>query len=390
MKIEKIVLTNYTRFNLRQIKYFEYIPNKKTQAILGSNGSGKSSLLEELSPLPANGKYYETGGSKKIWISHKNHQYYLASLFNEEGNLFIFERDGVELNDGHTVTGYRELVKEHFNYTKDVHAILTGKTKFNAMSVNERRVWFMAISQLDYQYAIAYYKRVKEHTRSLQGALSRTQERLVQETSLLLPDSEVILLASKIQEEKAKLDILLNNKPLYQGSVVPEEVNQLEIALGAQLTALESLIDEYSSIGTRKSIQELYELKNSISVNIATINTEITSVQKTILGLLQQLKEYSGLEGVDVDTLSKEVGRLEKEVKHVVDSRTLEGISDYERANNELEGICPHLYPLLEQAEVLSDIKGSSTDFQAQMEKIKQYQSIIKDNRQLITLLKVS
>lgn len=389
MKIEKIVLTNYTRFNLRQIKYFEYIPNKKTQAILGSNGSGKSSLLEELSPLPANSKHYETGGSKKIWISHKNHQYYLASLFNEEGNLFIFERDGAELNDGHTVTGYRELVKEHFNYTKDVHAILTGKTKFTGMSVNERRVWFMAISQLDYQYAITYYKRVKEHTRSLQGALSRTQERLVQETSLLLPDNEVLLLASRIQEEKAKLDILLSNKPLYQGTVDPDEVNQLEMALGTQLTALESLIGEYSRIGTRKSIQELYGLKNSISVSIATINTEITSVQKTILGLQQQLKEYNGLEGVDVETLDKEVNRLEQEVKHVVDSRTLEGIDDYDRANNELEGVCPHLYPLLEQAEALSDINGSSAAFQAQMEKIKQYQSIIKDNRQLITLLKV-
>jgi DNA repair exonuclease SbcCD ATPase subunit len=58
MKILKLILRGYTRLQLKQITEFVYTPTDSIQIIIGTNGSGKSSILEELSPLPADSKYY--------------------------------------------------------------------------------------------------------------------------------------------------------------------------------------------------------------------------------------------------------------------------------------------------------------------------------------------
>lgn len=150
-----------------------------------------SSLVRELSPLPARPTDYEKGGYKQIEISHQNKKYILTSRFESEGNRFEFICDGKNLNPGYTVTVYRELVKEHFGYTPEIHAVLTGTTSFHTMSVNDRRTWFMNLSEVDYTYALKYFQRLKEKVRDLQGALKLNQARLVQETEKCLsPDKE--------------------------------------------------------------------------------------------------------------------------------------------------------------------------------------------------------
>ena len=51
MKVLKLILRNCDRFLLNQIKEIVYTPDSPYQLITGNNGSGKSSLLEEISPL---------------------------------------------------------------------------------------------------------------------------------------------------------------------------------------------------------------------------------------------------------------------------------------------------------------------------------------------------
>ena len=49
MKILKLILKNYNRLFLNNIKTLELAPSKKINLILGTNGSGKSSLIQETS-----------------------------------------------------------------------------------------------------------------------------------------------------------------------------------------------------------------------------------------------------------------------------------------------------------------------------------------------------
>ena len=71
MKIVKLILRNCDRFLLNQIKEIVYTPTSPYQLITGNNGSGKSSLLEELSPLPPDKNKFTKNGYKEIHIEHQ-------------------------------------------------------------------------------------------------------------------------------------------------------------------------------------------------------------------------------------------------------------------------------------------------------------------------------
>ena len=80
MIIKKLILHKYKRFFLTGIETLTYEPEKTMQIIVSKNGAGKSSLLQELNPLPADIKknYYE-GGYKYIEILHYGKLYTLCS-----------------------------------------------------------------------------------------------------------------------------------------------------------------------------------------------------------------------------------------------------------------------------------------------------------------------
>ena len=61
MKIISLELEGAIRLELSGIKNLKITPETSITAIIGSNGSGKSSLLHYLSPLPADKAY-------KKWI----------------------------------------------------------------------------------------------------------------------------------------------------------------------------------------------------------------------------------------------------------------------------------------------------------------------------------
>ena len=76
MKINKLILSKYKRFFLTNIDYLEYTPYNNIQVIIGPNGVGKSQLLKELSPLPADiNKNYNSNGYKYIELEHNNYIY---------------------------------------------------------------------------------------------------------------------------------------------------------------------------------------------------------------------------------------------------------------------------------------------------------------------------
>ena len=68
MKYTKLILFRCVRLRLKNIEYFEMNPSEPVQLILGTNGSGKSSIMMELSPLPSEASDYRDGGYKEIHI----------------------------------------------------------------------------------------------------------------------------------------------------------------------------------------------------------------------------------------------------------------------------------------------------------------------------------
>ncbi len=94
MRLIEAVLRGFKHFPLSDIQTLCYKPTVKTQVILGSNGSGKTSLMKELSPLAGKKANYEPGGSKEVTYLYKGSIYELKSIFTENGAQFYFIKDG--------------------------------------------------------------------------------------------------------------------------------------------------------------------------------------------------------------------------------------------------------------------------------------------------------
>lgn len=323
MKITKQILSGYRGFRLRQINYFEYRPHKKTQVVLGSNGSGKTSLLRELSPLPAVSTDFAKGGYKEVHIEHNGHSYILKSDFGEEGTRFHFLMDGENLNPGYTVTVYRELVKQHFNYTQEDHLLLTGQIRFSSMSVNDRRKLFMRISETDFTYAVRYHQKIKEKVRDLQGSLKQSQARLAQEIAKCLSPEGEKAVRETVGELTHRLNTLLDHrKPRASdrnaivGRVVESDdfldehlcrVGRLIDSLGESLHGLSKEGLESDSIALQANLQsfqrEIVERCERIERQQKDLDAATLSSQTTIEDVQRSIKELEE----EIDTLSRSI-----------------------------------------------------------------------------------
>lgn len=243
MRITRLVLKGYDRIKLRSIEKIEYFPLSKIQLLIGTNGSGKSSLLYELTPLPSLAANYSSGGYKEIDIEHKNSFYKLRSDFTGNGNKYTFVKDDVELNTGGTLTTYKELVKQEFGITEDIHALMIGAITFTSMSTKERREWFTRLSQCDYTYALSYYDRISRRHRDIVGAIKLNNEKLLEETAkcLTLEDKE------KLHEEIDELNEVINRLVRE----LPDVTEVSKMSMDDRYKALESALEAHTKAANR-------------------------------------------------------------------------------------------------------------------------------------------
>lgn len=208
MKIVKLTLHLYKRFDLLGSDTLTYTPESPYQLILGKNGIGKSSLLNELSPLPCETTDLKEGGYKEIELEHRGHKYILRnSLQKKLNNSFI--KDGIELNNGGTTRAQKDLVEEHFNYTSQLHDILMDITLFSNMAPQVRREWFIKMSHSDMTYAISLFNKIKSAERDIKGAIKINNNRIVQEQAKLPPGDTIIHLREENQEYVKQLNDIL-------------------------------------------------------------------------------------------------------------------------------------------------------------------------------------
>lgn len=191
MKITKLILHEYKRFLLNGVHHLVYTPESPFQLIIGNNGSGKTSLLEELSPLPAESDDYNEGGYKEIHIQHNNRNYILRNTFPVKAGKHDFIMDNVYLNEQGTQSAQRDLVLEHFGYDNEIHNIMMGGTNFTELPPTQRRALFVRLSQSDMTFVMSVYQRLKSKLRDLQGTLKQLNDIITSEQLKLLPEEEV-------------------------------------------------------------------------------------------------------------------------------------------------------------------------------------------------------
>ncbi len=229
MVITRLILDGYRRLMLRQIKHFDYTPTDIHQLILGTNGCGKTSVMRELSPLPAYGGDYVKGGYKAFHCTHRGSTYVLTSTFSTNAGKHSFIKDGVELNLGSTATVQRELVGTWLGLDTELMDVLLDTARFTAMPALKRREWVMRLSGADMTYAMRVYQSLRVQLRDAQGVVKHLNQRCSDALHRLPSESDIASYKVKVDVLQSALTTLMEAREpnLPAQSVINTRIQQI-------------------------------------------------------------------------------------------------------------------------------------------------------------------
>jgi hypothetical protein len=314
MFIRKLILKGNQWLMLNNINHFEYTPESPYQVILGTNGSGKSTVLSELNPLPANLDRYVTGGSKEIHIEHNGMKYILTSVKTKSGGKHSFlrvdsfeDKVGEEYNQGGTQTVQKEIVFREFGVWDDLIELLLDRRKFSDMPPGEKRDWITRLSSVDYTYPMGVFDRLKVRARDTQGALKHDKQRLGQETQNLQALGDLQEIKAQAHQWREELNALLLSRPAKHRSYaeIDSALNQLQGLITIEGNRLLRTVPS----GPRDKYVALQDVQSHVSELAAEIRS-LQSLYEYDVNEYQEMEKITqGLQGESLD-----VGALEARI----------------------------------------------------------------------------
>lgn len=264
MRYLEIELIGFKRFMLNNINHFLYKPSSPIQLIIGTNGSGKTSLINEISPLPGSSDAFEKEGSKRVLFTHNGSTYELKNYFGTTGTKHSFVKDGGEnLNPGGTLPVQKKLILQEFGIDNEKQALLSGQINFTDLSPSERREWFTKLADTSYDYAIGLYNRLNERKRDISGALKLAKKRMVTETSKLIDSKEKEIIIKEVDDFHTLLNRLMEYRKPVEFNAGELEHREFEIA-GMLEVMSRTLIQKRTKLSF-KGIKSLEELESKIN-----------------------------------------------------------------------------------------------------------------------------
>lgn len=309
-------LVGYRRLAVSGIHRIKMTMTEVLQLILGTNGSGKSSLLNEISPLPANAADYHKSGSKIVHIEHRHRKYVLRSVFSPS-QKHSFEVDGEQLNEGGTVTVQYELVAQHFGVTKATHELHSGRERFTQMSPSKRKEWFLRLCDTDYDYALRVFKKLSSKHRDTVGAINLTKEKLVEETTKLIGTDEEQALTLEAQNLHALLSALLEQrKPLEDDpSTLQIELTNGQERLHDEAKRLKRLMQQWHH--PERTREELDTIQRTQQSAVDALQSSMQVRTQLFTSNQRKIEVLQKAEAQTIDSLQARMAEINREVSQL-------------------------------------------------------------------------
>lgn len=263
--IKEVYLKNFNYIKNNGISELHYTPKELLQFIIGSNGSGKSSLATMLIPHVPVGTIFSDDGVYRLVIDRDGVEYKLEYVKSPKP-FFSFHIDGGEnLNEGGTGTVQRKLIEYYINIEQDVIGILLGTERFTSMTPARRKHWMSRLSPTNVDAIISAFTKVNEKIKSTTNNIQFLQKKVLQAT-----------------ENLNRLGT--DNGSMEQKELVSELLNQLYPLKTKipNLTPLETLSDSIAKVAT-DYISVVDRSVESIAFNDTVIHiTQLDTIDNAI------------------------------------------------------------------------------------------------------------
>lgn len=322
MTILNFELSGCTRLSLRSIKTVKMTPAQKLQMILGTNGSGKSSLLHELSPIASKPANFERGGYKKITLQRKQSIYDCMSDFTGTKNRFYLAKDSKVLYEGHSSEMYNSLVAQYLNETPEVHAIRTGSKRLTSMDTDSRRKLLTKLCPQDYSYAIGYYKRLGEATRDISGAIKRINTKLMQEKAKLIDEDTVAQLTNEINElNKQRREMMQYWQPRADSfESIMQKIRMIDSDLDRQSGLVSQSLKVFNNEPGFQDTTQAWTKLSELQARKAVIENETSMLFEQIDEIQASLRQAQDASIKDVSQLNTELADVARKLLTLSDS----------------------------------------------------------------------
>ena len=293
MKITYLLLRGFKRFPFLAKSEFELkkeILDNKLIIIQGINGSGKSSLLNELTPLPSDKNDFNKNGYKEIHIRHNNNLYKLICDFST--NNYYFYLNDENLNISCNISTQKELVEKHFNITSNIHNLLIGLDNFTELSLLQRKKLFSFITHLNLDSILNNYNILKEELKNNEVLLKNYLNLIKAEENKLQNKNHLNEINIRLTNIKQFIDFLIefrNEIVKYKNNFNLKEIYNEFFSL---YTKIDNAILKYYIPLTSYSNNIIYNLKSKLELVTYKLNDYYKKLEKeqTNLKILEENK----------------------------------------------------------------------------------------------------
>jgi len=388
MDILELELQGYRRFPfIKEDKLHLIFPSeKKLTLITGINGSGKSSLLSELTPYPASKSDLHKNGYKKITIQHQDRIYTLANALTDKDSSYSFIVDDVELNTSGLLTMQKSLIESHFGVSQEMFDILLGKVNFTNLNKQQRKKLINQITDIDVDVLIQKYEAVKEDIKLRELEIKQLRQRIIIEEAKLIDSERKASLDEEHRKILEHIDRLLEMRDHLTIYRVSDKIDD-QVYL--------SFMDKYDTFMRRhKTILESYtksEVRYKIEENmklLSSLQTKIEHVYAKLEELHQLKKKIDAIKNSSKETLEQDLKQAELELKHLDEFFTTAKIIDrsmIEQPDTEVK-LHQIYYPIKELLDLLPENQDKTVYNKDRYEKTEEELKLLVDKKHQIDI----